>query len=44
MGFQRKILGKRTIQDSEPEIMQMNELRSLKLMRSREDEGDEASR
>jgi hypothetical protein len=44
MGFQRKILGKRTIQDSEPKVMQMNELRSLKLMRSREDEADETSR
>jgi hypothetical protein len=38
MGFQRKILGKRTIQDSEPKVMQMNELRS------REDEADETSR
>jgi hypothetical protein len=44
MGFQRKILGKRTVQASEAEVLQMNELRSLKLKRSREDEADEASR
>jgi hypothetical protein len=44
MGFQRKILGKRTVQASEEEVLQMNELRSLQLKRSREDEPDEASR
>ena len=44
MGFQRDIMGKRAIQTSEAEVLQMNELRSLKLKRSREDEGDEASR
>ncbi|TVU30217.1 hypothetical protein EJB05_21827, partial [Eragrostis curvula] len=44
MGFQRKILGKRTIQASEAEVPQMTELRSLKLKRSREDDGEEALR
>uniref|UniRef100_A0A0A9TY98 Uncharacterized protein n=1 Tax=Arundo donax TaxID=35708 RepID=A0A0A9TY98_ARUDO len=38
MGFQRKILCKRTIRASEAEVPQMAELRSLKLKRPREDE------
>lgn len=45
MGLQRKILGKRDTQASDVEVLQMTDLRSLKLKRSRsrEDEGDEAS-
>lgn len=44
MGFQRKILAKRTIQEADAGILQTAKLQALKMKRCREDEDEEASR